>query len=85
MCVLEALAVGIPVMATNVGGISEVITEKNGYLIEKRDAYSIYENLKKVILNIDEYKVKAYNCIEYFDEKFTLKYMNDRYMELYFN
>ena len=33
--IIEALSFGIPVMATNVGGISEVITPKNGFLLEK--------------------------------------------------
>lgn len=32
---IEAISFGIPVLATDVGGVSEVITEENGIIIEK--------------------------------------------------
>ncbi len=32
---IEASSFGIPIIATNVGGVSEVVTEKNGILVEK--------------------------------------------------
>jgi glycosyltransferase involved in cell wall biosynthesis len=32
--IMEAMSAGIPVVATNVGGTSEIVNEKNGYLID---------------------------------------------------
>lgn len=33
--IMEALSFGIPVVATDVGGISELVNKKNGFLVEK--------------------------------------------------
>jgi len=47
--IMEAQSAGIPVLATNVGGVSEIINESNGFLIEKK-----FE-IEKVSRIIDEY------------------------------
>ncbi len=44
--ILESLACGTPVIATNVGGISEVVTEDNGILIAERTAKALTDALK---------------------------------------
>lgn len=46
--VLESLAVGTPVVATNVGGIPEVVNESNGLLLKERDEYNLLNALEKV-------------------------------------
>ncbi|MDA9179736.1 glycosyltransferase [Emcibacteraceae bacterium] len=46
--VLESLAVGTPVVATNVGGIPEVINEHNGLLLKERDEYNLLNAMEKV-------------------------------------
>lgn len=46
--IMEAQSVGIPVLATNVGGTSEIVNKENGFLVDKnfdvRDVVSIIEN-----------------------------------------
>ena len=32
---MEALSSGIPVISTNVGGVSEIVTKETGYLLDK--------------------------------------------------
>ena len=44
--VLESLACGTPVIATNVGGIAEVVTKNNGILITERSAEALVDALK---------------------------------------
>jgi glycosyltransferase involved in cell wall biosynthesis len=52
MAILEASAVGIPVVASNVGGISEcVIHGETGYTIPPRDSDAICIALNKLICN----------------------------------
>lgn len=53
--VLEGLAVGLPVLATDCGGIRECITAKNGIVVPVDDIPKMAEALKKMICNIDTY------------------------------
>ena len=47
---LEALASGLPVIATNVGGISEIIRDgENGFLVPPRDSAALTEKLQKLM------------------------------------
>lgn len=51
---LEAMASGSVVIATNVGGMPELIAEsKNGFLIPAKDTVSLAEKIKKVGLDAD--------------------------------
>ncbi len=43
---LESLACGTPVVATNVGGLPEIITENNGILLAERTTEALTEALK---------------------------------------
>ncbi len=45
---LESLATGTPVIATNVGGVSEVVLATNGITLERRNAYDLVEAIKKI-------------------------------------
>ena len=49
---LEALATGLPILATDTGGSKELITEgENGYIIEMKNAQDIADKLEKLINN----------------------------------
>jgi glycosyltransferase involved in cell wall biosynthesis len=56
--ILEAFSCGIPVVASNVGGIPElVIDKKNGFLVEARDYNSIAEKVIQLLIN-EELRLK---------------------------
>jgi glycosyltransferase involved in cell wall biosynthesis len=46
---LEAFCCGLPVIATNVGGISEVVNDSNGILVEPDSIYSLVYAMDKMI------------------------------------
>ncbi|MBT5072534.1 MAG: glycosyltransferase [Kordiimonadaceae bacterium] len=46
--VLESLATGTPVIACDVGGVSEVLNEDNGILLQGRDEYSLINAIDKI-------------------------------------
>jgi glycosyltransferase involved in cell wall biosynthesis len=52
---LEALCTGIPVIATRVGGIPEVIQEDNGILINAGDENALLEAMKDMISSYHHY------------------------------
>jgi len=58
--ILEALACELPVVATNVGGIPEVISYNNAELLcSPGDYTSLAKIIIKIILNYDYYLIKA--------------------------
>lgn len=56
IAILEAMAEGIPVVASQVGGIPDIITNKrNGFLVKSKD----YEKLAKAIIEILDHPILA--------------------------
>jgi glycosyltransferase involved in cell wall biosynthesis len=48
--VLEALAAGVPVLATDTGGIREIVSEGvNGYLVKPHDIYGMQKRLRELL------------------------------------
>ncbi|WP_189637877.1 glycosyltransferase [Thalassotalea sp. HSM 43] len=59
--VLEAFACGVPVVATNVGGIPEVVTEQSGILVRKGDAQQLHDAIEKAMHNVwDKQQILAH-------------------------
>jgi glycosyltransferase involved in cell wall biosynthesis len=63
--IMEALSAGIPVLATDVGGTSEVVNEEVGFLIPKN--FEIHEvvNIISNYLNLPEIDKKLYRANAY--------------------
>ncbi len=83
--ILEAMAYGLPVIASNVGGIPEAIQEgKNGYLVPASDEISLADRIGKII---DEGREKRYIMGLRNKKKvlklFSGKKMAEEYLEIY--
>ncbi len=76
MVILEALACGLNVFASNDGGNREVIDNTNGTLVDINDLDDISHKLLNSNLSINE---KAKNSVN----KFSLEFMVKNYTELY--
>ena len=53
--IMEAMCIGVPVIATNVGGSREMIDDgKNGFIVEKDDEISVIVDRVKRIINMTD-------------------------------
>lgn len=81
---MEAFSVGIPVLATNVGGVNEIVNQKNGILIDKNLNACQISKLISNFLNkgkeeIDQYRFNAFQQWEknYSASKNYQKFINN--------
>ena len=69
--VIEAMALGLPVVSTNVGGISYLLKNKeNALLVNDNDAIAMTEAIKELYFNYDlanKISINARNYVENFD------------------
>lgn len=82
--VLEAMACGIPVIATSVGGVPEVIEDgKNGILITSKDKESLIQALTKLIQDREKRYRLGVEGRRRVLSHFSLKKMVSEYQTLY--
>ena len=82
--ILEAMACGLPVVATNVGGIPEVVENgKSGILVEPRDYSSIADAVVNLLENANLRKEMGARGREIVERKFGLDRMIEDYENLY--
>ena len=81
---IEAVGVGLPVIATEVGGAAEVIEDRvNGILIKPNDTEAIADNIVEMYKNIDMRTRLASTGRKSVAERFTVEKVVDRHLELY--
>jgi len=84
MVLLEAMAAGCPIIATNVGGNSSVITHgRNGSLISPCDPNNLASEITRILTDRklkDSYIRQGY---EIFNKKFSAEIMTKQYENLY--
>jgi glycosyltransferase involved in cell wall biosynthesis len=57
--ILEALCCGIPVIATNVGGIPEIVNSQNGILIEPKNELQLLHAIEMIMEEYNKYNQQA--------------------------
>jgi len=84
--IIEAMAAGLPVIATNVGGIPEIITNgENGILVPPENPQALAEAISDLIEHPDKRKALAENGKQRVVTNFTDEIMVKKYMEVYRN
>ncbi|MGI8469850.1 MAG: glycosyltransferase [Pyrinomonadaceae bacterium] len=83
---IEAMGVGLPVIATDVGGANEVIADgKNGFLIKPNDAESIYRKTVELYRSKELRDKIAIAGQANVRKRFGVERMIERYVGLYQN
>lgn len=81
---LEALATGLPVVATRVGGNPEIVCDnENGFLVEAGDSEALYRAIEKLICSKSVRDKFGRRSREIAENKFDLGVMVSAYEHLY--
>lgn len=81
--IIEAMASGIPVVASTVGGTPDHISESNGLLVPPRDKKALLEALAKVMENVKTNRYDAQQLNRYATENFSYESVCDRLHSIY--
>lgn len=83
MVILEAMSFGKPVVASNVGGISEIVEDDvNGYTV-RNDAREFVVKISYILENEEVCRSFSHNALVRFEEYLTVENMVNGYMEIY--
>lgn len=85
--VLEAMAVGVPVLTTDCGGMSEVIEDKiNGYIVPVRSPQMLYKKIKDFIASDDTFKMTiTVNAKETIRKNFSREKQINEFKNFYYS
>ena len=83
--VLEAMALRVPVVSTNCGGMSEIINHnENGFLIPIRDSIKLAEEIKKFIKMSESKILKIVDAAEQtIKDNYLLDHQVNKMMQIY--
>lgn len=86
MILLEAMEVGTPIVASNVGGIPELVShDVSGLTFDLEDIDALAKNILRIIENPDLSVKFRDNGRKILDTQFSLREMGARHRELYFS
>lgn len=81
---LEAMACGLPVVATRIGGVADFVVDgKNGVLVEPGDASGLAAGIERLLQNTEFSEQLANNAYETIKSAYSLDYIALRYVGLY--
>ena len=83
MTILEAMANKTPVICTNVGGISQFITEEQAWFVESNNCDALTNKLNEVKSNKESQLTKVNNAYRLVNEKYAMQQMVKAYMVKY--
>lgn len=81
--IIEAMSYGKPVVASNVGGIPEIVSnDKNGYVVDN-DPIIFANKISFILENQDVYNCFANYSLKTFQENLTIEKMLEGYLRIY--
>lgn len=82
--IVEAFASKTPVVATNSGGVAEIVfNNRTGILCEKRNYLQIAEGIKKILLDNSLRKQLTENAFDFCLKNFSKEKMAEKTLEIY--
>jgi len=80
----EAMAIGVPAIGTNTGGIPELIEDGvNGFIVDEKDASAIAERIKSLLGNWDAMGEIVANGRRTIEQQYDLRQLNGDLEQIY--
>lgn len=84
VAVLEAMSAGVPVVASSVGGIVDLIEDRvDGRLVEPHDSAAWFDAVNVLLGDANQRALLAKSAREKIESRFTIERMTDAYLTLY--
>ena len=83
LTILDALSAGIPTVAFDVGGVSEVVNSETGYLAKYKNAKDIAAGIDLLLGDAKLREKMSKNAREMILSKYTIERQTDDYVKLY--
>ncbi|MCM3730472.1 N-acetyl-alpha-D-glucosaminyl L-malate synthase BshA [Fictibacillus nanhaiensis] len=84
LVLLEAMACGVPVIGTRIGGIPEVIVDnETGFMVEVGDTESVAEKAVSLLSDIEKHSRFRQNSVQHVREHFLSEKIVSIYEEIY--
>ena len=82
--IMEAMAAGVPVIATKGGGTAEIIQDgENGFIVPLHGVKEAYRILNNLLVNEEKRKFIGSTAQKHIQDNFQLSKMGDEYLGLY--
>jgi len=72
MSLIEAISFGVVPIASDVGGIKDIVNKKTGYLLASQNVDELLAAMHLSVSNEKLLKVKSINCLEHFKQEFSM-------------
>ncbi len=84
LTVLEAMACGIPTVASNVGGIPEILQDgKTGFLVEPRNVDQIVSCISKLVINVELRERMGHHARAFIEKYYSWNQIARQMSEIY--
>jgi glycosyltransferase involved in cell wall biosynthesis len=83
LVLLEAMAAGVPIVATRVGGVPEAVTEREAVLVPSEDPSALAEGVIEALREGEATKQRVEAATARLDRSFSFEPWLDRYEEVY--
>ncbi|MGA9041763.1 MAG: glycosyltransferase [Terriglobales bacterium] len=81
--IIESMAAGVPVVASNVGGNPELITEARGALVPPNDEQALADAIERLLRDAPLRKEMSRNAKQFAQANFTIDHMRRQHEALY--
>jgi len=83
---MEAMAVGLPAISTNVGSVSQIVkNNKSGFVVEKKDVNAIADKLLFLIERPELWRAMGSTGRKNIEEHYNINALNDKLVSIYKN
>ena len=83
MSIVEAMSVGLPVVATDVGGVREAVVHGETGLLVARTADALADAVSRLMAEPDRLVAMQVRARQIFEERFTLAQVVAQYQRVY--